>query len=298
MALTNEEKERLLAVLDVTGGHRETMFKERVIPEDYKSCLERCDRKEMTLVFPSLDPVRVILTMPKKKQANAPLHINYHGGGFIFKQNGDDDMYCAHIAAAAGAVVVDVDYASSVDAPYPMAFNQAYETAKWAFAHCQEWGCDPKRLSVGGSSAGGNLAMAVSLKASETGDFPICLEILEYAATDNYIPAEHPEEMARSYTFSSLYVDGELEVLKEPYCSPAYATDEQLKRLPETLIIAPVQCPFYEINNELGMRMVRQGVPVTFRSYLESTHGSTVRMVGEWQQAQAAVIRAIKQTTL
>ena len=28
------------------------------------------------------------------------MHVNFHGGGFIFPQNEDDDMYCAHLAAA------------------------------------------------------------------------------------------------------------------------------------------------------------------------------------------------------
>ena len=297
MALTKEQLQKQLEILGLTGGFRETALKERVIPEAYRAYQSQCDQNEITLAFPSLNPVRVIVTTPHNKEANAPLHVNFHGGGFIFLQNSDDDLYCAHLAAATGAVVVDVDYASSKDAPFPMAFDQCYAVTEWAYAHCEQWGCDPKRLSVGGSSAGGNLAMVVSMKAKETGAFPVCLQVLDYAATENDMPRKDPA-LLRSLAFSTLYVGGEMEKLRDPYVSPYFATDEQLKGLPSTLFIAPKKCPFYRYNLELGMRMVEQGVPVTFKAYPDCTHGFTVRMQGDWLAAQEVIIHAIRTSSL
>lgn len=297
MALTKEQIQEQLDILHQTGGMRETAKQQRVIPEQYKAYQLQCDQDEMTLAFPGLNPVRIILTTPHNKADNAPLHVNYHGGGFLFLQDSDDDLYCAHLAAETGAVVVDVDYASSKDAPFPMAFDQSYEVAKWAYAHCGQWGCDPSRFSVGGSSAGGNLAMAVAMKAKETGDFPVCLQILDYAATDNDMP-QHDPSLLRSLAFSTLYVGGDMEKLRDPYVSPYFAADEQLKGLPQTLFLAPKKCPFYRCNLELGMRMVEQGVPVTFIAYPDSVHGFTVRLSGQWQDAQKQIIRAIQTASL
>lgn len=294
MGLTQAERNDLLAVLDRTGGHREVMFKTRVIPETYKAYQTQCDQVEHTLVFPGLAPLRVVVTTPHEKEKDAPLHVNYHGGGFIAKQGTDDDMYCAHLAVETGAVVVDVDYAVSTEACYPMAVDQSYEAAKWAYQHCAEWGCGPKRFSIGGSSAGGNLATTVALRNGETRELPICLLILEYAANDLYQAVGDPAQ-ERSEALSRLYADGDIEKLKEPMLSPIYATDEQLKTFPPTLIIGPQNCPFYKLNNTLGMRLVNLGIEVSFHAYPDAPHGFTVRMVGtDWLRSQQDAIEAIR----
>lgn len=298
MALTQQQKDDLMAVVARTGGHREANINARVIPESYKTYGNLCEREEYTLSFLGLTSLRVIVTRAKERPAGCPLHVNYHGGGFIFSQNEDDDMYCAHLAAETHGVVVDVDYAVCPDAVYPAAVDQSWEAAKWAFAHCREWGCDENRFSIGGSSAGGNLALTVCLRNQQENALPICLLILEYAASDLSQAITDPAQ-ERSAAFSRLYADGVEERLKDPMLSPAFAADEQLSRLPETLIIAPVQCPFYQINNTLGMRIANQGVRVTFRAYPRAVHGFTIRMLGDdWLASQNEAIRAIREACL
>ena len=298
MGLTKQQKDEMMAVVARTGGHREANINARVIPESYKAYQQQVVREEHTLQFPGLDPLRVIVTRPKETRPGMPLHVNYHGGGFIFRQNEDDDMYCAHLAVGIGGVVVDVDYAVCPDAVYPMAVDQSWEAAKWAFAHCKEWGCDENRFSIGGSSAGGNLSFAVALRNQTEKALKICLLVQEYAANDLYMSIEDPAQ-ERSAAFSRLYADGDIERLKEPMLSPVYATDEQLRQMPETIFIAPQKCPFYPINNRLGMRMVDQGVKVTFHAYPEGTHGFTIRMVGEgWLESQNDAIQAIRAASL
>lgn len=298
MSLTKEQREEYDHILTQTGGHKESLLEKRVIPPEYLAFQSQCTREETLLCFPGLDPVRVILTRAKAMAPEAPLHLNFHGGGFVFKQNGDDDLYCAHLAAATGGMVVDVDYASSKEAPYPMAFDQCYQVARWAWERLKEWGCSPKKFSVGGSSAGGNLALATAMKAKDTGDFSLCLLVQEYAANDNFQCVGDPQQL-RSEVFSRLYVDGDLELLKDPYVSPSFASDAQLQGLPPVLFICPKLCPFYHVNNRLGMRMADLGVRVTFQTYPQGPHGFTVRMTGEgWLDSQNLVIQAIRQESL
>ena len=298
MALTQEQKDELMAVIARTGGHREVALKQRVIPESYKAFGAQCVRTEHTLSFPGLKPLRIIVTMPKQKKQGMALHVNYHGGGFIFPQNEDDDMYCAHLAAACGCVVVDVDYAVCPDAVFPMAVDQSWEAAKWAYAHCTEWGCDENRFSIGGSSAGGNLAMTVALRNQQEKALKLCLLVQEYAANDLYQCIGDPAQ-ERSEAFSRLYADGDVERLKDPMLSPVFASDDQLARLPQTLFVAPQKCPFYEGNKRLGLRMVDQGVRVAFHAYPNGTHGFTIRMAGEdWLASQQDVIDAINAASL
>lgn len=297
MALTPEERQFYMDVLERTGKRRSNMLAQRVVPPEYIAWKEKVIQEEVTLTLPGVSvPVRCVISTAKEKKPLCPVHINMHGGGFIFPQDNDDDMYCAHIAAAIGGIVVDVDYATSDKHSFPVPFDQSYAVVKWAFEQCPTWNADPNRVSVGGHSAGGALATAVALKSVQTSDFKLCLLVLDFAANDNYMALEDPA-LERSAALSMLYADG-ADNLKDPYVSPAYASDEMLKGLPTTLIVAPVECPFYPVNNTLGMRIAAAGTEVTFKVFTESHHGFTVRLSGQWPEAQETIIRAIQNAGL
>lgn len=305
MALTAKEKQELLDILARTGGHREAWQINREVPDWYLACQEQVTRETVTIPVPAVGvPVTCYISTAKNRVEHCPVHVNFHGGGFIFPQNEDDDRYCARLAAQLGGVVVDVDYASSQEHPFPAAFEQSYEVMKWVFAHCAQWGGDPGKVSMGGHSAGGTLTGAVNLRAAQTGDFRVCLQILDYAASDNNLPFAGQEEgkteltLERSGALSLFYVDGNRELLQDPYASPAYAPDQWLKGLPPTVFIHAGNCPFTEVNLKLAERMVRAGVEVTQRMYPDSRHAFTVRLLDQWQEAQDFILEQLKKAAL
>ena len=240
-----------------------------------------------------LVPVRVIFTKAKDAEAGCPVHINMHGGGFVQKQSEQDDLYCAHVAAEIHGIVVDIDYAVSLDHPFPMGFDQSYEITKLVAEQCAHWGGDPRKLSIGGHSAGGCLAAAIALKAAKTKDFQLCLQVLDYAATESYSSVAKDDEINFSKVFGLLYADGDVELLKNPYVSPYYASDEELIDQPKTVIVGPKMCPFYTVNIEFGRRLVEAGTEVNFKTFANSPHGFTIHLNGEWREAQDYIIQAI-----
>ena len=295
MALTQDEKAYYKEILNTTSGHRNA---ERVIPPEYTAFLDQVEQKEMTLPLEApAAPVRLVISTAKDKQPGCPVHVNMHGGGFVYPQDHDDDLYCAHLAAGIRGIVVDIDYATSWDHPFPCAFEQSYAVVKWVFQQCESWGGDPKRISIGGHSAGGCLSAAISMRAAATKDFDLCLQVLDYSALDNY-QSVLPDGNERSRAFSKLYADGDDRVLQLPFCSPAFATDEMLRGLPRTLVINGGRCPFKKDNEQYALRMAAMGTEVTIRCFMESPHGFTVRMAGEWQQAQELIIRTINEAGL
>ena len=295
MALTQADLAHYREVIDRTSGHRGG---ERVIPEAYTAFLEQVEQKELTLPLDApAYPVRLVISTAKDKMEKCPIHVNMHGGGFVYPQDHDDDMYCAHVAAATHGIVVDIGYATSWEHPFPCAFEQSYAVVKWVFEQCESWGGDPKRISIGGHSAGGCLTAAISMRAAATKDFDLCLQILDYAALDNY-QSVLPGANERSNAFSKLYADGDDRVLQLPFCSPAFATDDMLKNLPHTLIINAGHCPFKKDNEQYGLRIAAMGGEVTIKCFMDSPHGFTIRMAGEWQEAQELIIRAIKEACL
>ena len=295
MSLTQQQKEEYRQVLERTGAHRNVP---RVIPEEYKAFLNQVKQEELTLPLEApAAPVRLVISTALDRTDNCPVHVNMHGGGFVFPQDHDDDLYCARVAAGIRGIVVDIDYAISWDHPFPTAFEQSYAVVKWVFEQCSAWNADPKRISVGGHSAGGCLSAAIALRAAATRDFTLCMQLLDYSALDNY-QAVLPDGNQRSRVFSKLYSDGDDQVLKNPYCSPYFATDEMIKGLPQTVIINAGHCPFKKDNEEYGLRLAAVGNEVTIKCFMDSPHGFTIRMAGEWQEAQAFIVRKTNEASL
>ena len=294
MSLTKEERQELIDVLDRTGQHRKEGVAQKVIPEKMLAYAELVDREEKTITVDECPvPFRIVITRAKDRAEGCPLLFNMHGGGFIFKQDGDDDLFCARLAAELHAIVVDIDYASSLDDPYPAAFDQCYGTIKKYISEARELGADPARTATLGHSAGGCLVMSIALRANETGDFRLGMQVIDYAANDNYFPLVTPGN-ERSRAFSLLYADGDEELLKDPHVSAVYATDEMLKDMPRTVIVNAAKCPFCEMNEELGMRMEKAGNEVTMKRFVNSRHGFTIRLVDEWDEAQDFIIRQLR----
>ena len=130
------------------------------------------------------------------------------------------------------------------------------------------------------------------MKAARTGDFKLCMQILDYAATDNYMSLV-AEGQERSKAFSLLYADGDVERLKTPAVSPIFASPDDLKDQPFTLIVEAGKCPFQDVNRRYGEKLVQAGNQVKRVGFPESRHGFSVRMLDQWQEAQQTIVDAI-----
>src|SRR5207237_982651 len=74
-----------------------------------------------------------------------------HGGAFILGDLDSSDAVCARISAAAGALVVNVDYRLAPEHPCPAGLHDAYAALEWV---ARESTVDPTRSASAGSSAG------------------------------------------------------------------------------------------------------------------------------------------------
>ena len=99
---------------------------------------------------------------------DAPGLVWLHGGGF---SGGDLDMTEAHVvgaelAARASSLVVSVGYRLAVDGVrYPVPLDDAFAAWQWVADHAAQLGVAPERTSLGGASAGANLALSAALRA-------------------------------------------------------------------------------------------------------------------------------------
>ena len=195
-------------------------------------------------------------------QPNAPVLVYLHGGGFTA---GDIHLFgkqMQYIAEQSGAVVVFPEYRLAPENPFPAPVEDAWGAVQWVHAHAAELGADPAKLMVAGDSAGGSLTNACVLQDEKgiirkiMGIYPSWdgsdyHEQTAYTwSYDAYEVADEDKKLAYSRidrikssvdkdpdSSNSLYLQGHT-TSHDPLVSAIFATDEQLKKFPETVIVA------------------------------------------------------------
>ncbi|MFD3838621.1 alpha/beta hydrolase [Streptomyces sp. NPDC058642] len=209
---------------------------------------------------------------PVATAAPAPVYINFHGGGFVVARPEQDDHICRYIAATAGCVVINVDYAVAPQRTFPVPVQQAYDVAAWVAANGSAGGWDGSRIAVGGHSAGANLTAAVCRLARERGTFSPRLQIIDSAPLDQVAdPATKQSLIAKPLlspqlmrTFTAAYVPDAAD-RADPLVSPALADD--LAGLPAALVITAENDRLRDEGDAYAKALEAAGVAVTHRVF-------------------------------
>ncbi|MFJ9565782.1 alpha/beta hydrolase [Streptomyces fuscichromogenes] len=190
-------------------------------------------RTVRSLTIPTaVGPAPATVYLPVATDPAPPVHVNFHGGGYVMSLTELDDPLCRFLAAEAGVAVVNVDYAVAPQHPFPAPPHQAYEVVRWVAEHAAEQGWDGTRLTVGGQSAGGGLAAAVARQALAGGGPSIALQVLHYPPLDLATSAGDKraaiaKPLLRPWmaeVFDTAYVP-EPEERTDPLVSPAHPSD-------------------------------------------------------------------------
>lgn len=105
-----------------------------------------------------------------------------HGGGYVMGSAEGDHAQCSRLALALGVPVMNVDYRLAPEHPAPAAVEDAWLALRWAL---DAWpGLEPGRVVVGGASAGGGLAAALTQVAHDRG-VDVGLQLLVYPMLDD-----------------------------------------------------------------------------------------------------------------
>ncbi len=108
----------------------------------------------------------------------------FHGGGFVLGDLQLEEDKCFTAASGAGCVVVSVDYRLAPEHPYPTPLEDCYSVLRWMADHARELSIDPRRLGVGGCSAGGALAASVAQLCRDRGGPRLAMQMLLYPVLD------------------------------------------------------------------------------------------------------------------
>jgi acetyl esterase len=221
--------------------------------------------------------IRVRLYASTSPDVARPCHLYLHGGGFWVGALDHFDVLCRALAEDAECVVVSVDYRLAPEHKFPTAAEDCYAALLWVAAHAPELGVDPARISVGGVSAGGNLAAVVALMARDRGGPRLALQVLEIPITDLTdlaplrVPAEDLVLPSGKDEYAGHYLADPAEAAT-PYASPLLAPD--LSGLPPALVMTAEYDAFAAEGAAYARRLAEAGVPVEHRCWEGQFHGS------------------------
>ncbi len=222
-----------------------------------------------------------------------PALVFYHGGGWVIGDLYTHDGICRSLTNAAGCVVASVDYRLAPESKYPVAAEDSYAALRWLVANTARLGIDPRRVAVGGDSAGGTLSTVVALMGRDRGGPALVHQVLIYPATSSDLDTPSYHENATGYLltreamrwFWRQYLSRE-EQGTEPYASPLLAPS--LAGLPPALVITAECDPLRDEGEAYAARLRAAGVPVTLTRYPGMFHGF-FRMTRLLDKARAAL---------
>jgi epsilon-lactone hydrolase len=200
--------------------------------------------------------------------------VYFHGGGYVSGSPPDRYLPLAGaVALAAQARVHAVDYRLAPETRFPGAFDDCLAAYRWTI---QQDGTDPETVSVLGDSAGGSLAVAVTVAArDENLPLPSCVAVISPFAdltlsgasmelrklADPYVTRELLESMAAEYLDGADPAD--------PRCSSVFA---DLHNLPPMLIQVGEDEILFDDATRIRDAARAAGVDTTFQPWAHGIH--------------------------
>lgn len=134
--------------------------------------------------------IRTRIYRPQTHTGDLPAMLYFHGGGYISGLPEQADNEIKRFIETRPCVVIAPDYRLALEAPYPAAFDDCYDTLLWARDNARDIGINPDKFIIAGHSAGGGLAAAVTLKSRDTKDVTIAFQMPIYPMIDDTQPED------------------------------------------------------------------------------------------------------------
>jgi acetyl esterase len=209
---------------------------------------------------------------------DAPACLVYaHGGAFVQGSLGSWDHYLRDLVRQAGVAVLSVDYRLAPEHRFPAAFDDMVAMTRLAAGTGAEWGIDPRRLAVGGDSAGANLALATALALRDAGDKALSFQLLVYGVYLADCESPSWQRFGQGAGLSQASMSWAWDTYLQ---NPAFAVDWRaapllgdLKGLPPAQLIVGSLDPLLDDSTRLAAKLKDAGVPAELTIYQGINHG-------------------------
>jgi acetyl esterase/lipase len=173
--------------------------------------------------------------------------------------------------------VLSVDYRLAPEHRFPAAVEDALAAMIHVQAHAADYGIDPKRLGIGGDSAGATLAAVTVHGLARSGRPPPVLQLLLCPLLDHLSTSASRRELRRGYLVDEdTFAHDLLHYLPDgvdaadPRISPLRVPD--LAGVPRTLVHTAEFDPLRDEGREYADRLAATGTPVSYTCHPGMIH--------------------------
>jgi acetyl esterase len=237
---------------------------------------------------------------PQEGKAPYPVIVYYHGGGFVIADLDVYDASASALAEQSEAIVVSVAYRLAPEHKFPVAHEDAYAAYQWVVKHAASLQGDPQNIAVAGESAGGNLALNVSIKARDNKIKLPVYQVLIYPVANSDMESESYKEYTDAKPLNKAmmrwFVKHYLKDTTQASDKRISLVNANLKGLPSTAIITAEIDPLQSEGLMLADKLKAAGVEVDSENYNGVTHEffGMAAVVSKAKDAQAYAAKQLK----
>ncbi len=237
---------------------------------------------------------------PKDGVAPFPVIVYYHGGGFVIA---DINVYGAStqgLCEQVGAIVVSIEYPKGPEHKFPAAHLVAFDAYKWVLKNAASIKGDATKIALVGESAGGNLAVNVSMMARDKKIEMPLYQVLVYPVANNDMNSESYLKYAAAKPLSkpimAWFVKNYLKNEAQSSDPRISILNANLSNLPKTLIIGAEIDPLQTEGKLLSEKLIAAKVETDYELYTGVTHEffGMATVIPQAREAQALAAKKIK----
>ncbi len=225
-----------------------------------------------------------------KDGTKKPVLIWYHGGGCVVGSMDQDHVLSLQLAKETNFIVVNVDYRLAPEYIFPTGVEDSYAAFEWVHKNIHRYGGDKNRIILGGESAGGYMAAAVTSKylvensqdnrevSPIIGTYlvypglaavadPTDPDVAQYADTNGLLP------MVTVENFRNLYAGTTDIAVRQNYLfAPALTPEHALQRYPPSIFVVAKYDVLTKESVTFANKLKAFGIPVNILTYKSTIH--------------------------
>jgi len=211
--------------------------------------------------------------------ADKPMIVFYHGGGWVIGDIDTHDPFCRALCQSSRCSIMSIDYRLAPEFPFPAAHDDCLLATRWVLDNLNRLAPNNGKVVLCGDSAGGNLSASTALALLDEPRLSGALMI--YPATEHYnagFPSytEHaktgPLTTSIMKWFTNTYLGGlapASPVLQQIFV----ARNSSWQKFPRSLIITAERDPLRDDGRRFAQTLKRDGVDVRYEHFEKDAHG-------------------------
>lgn len=207
-----------------------------------------------------------------------PTLVYYHGGGFVIGNIETHDSTCRRLANKSRCQVISIDYRLAPEHPFPAPIDDGIAAFRHVRDNAAAFEADPRRIAVGGDSAGGAMAAVVCQSCRAAGEKMPAFQMLIYPATDSSRQSASRKQFAAGYFLDKELIDW----FWDAYAPPGTDLEDlrlspllegNFAGLPPALVLTAGFDPLRDEGRAYANRLIDAGVKTTYVNYPGTIHG-------------------------